>query len=140
MAELIELALQYQQALDGHSAAATSTAVEATGLALELAMREAAFPAAGDGSAAWKVFQPIILQTTLATSIVAYFERTPWAALTPQMLSARGAAHGPSALESASRILLHLFHSALHPDCSTGKTVAALLLRQVRAPSPGKYV
>ena len=129
MAELIELALQYQQALDGHSAAATSTAVEATGLALELAMREAAFPAAGDGSAAWKVFQPIILQTTLATSIVAYFERTPWAALTPQMLSARRVAGG---------ILLHLYNSTQYSDSTSAQTAAALLLRQVLAPSPGQ--
>ena len=131
MGELIELALQYQQALDGNSATATSAAVETKGSVLELAMSRAVLPTAGDDSATWKVLQPIILQTTLATSIVAYFERTPWAALTPQMLSARRVAGG---------ILLHLYNSTQYSDSTSAQTAAALLLRQVLAPSPGQYV
>lgn len=129
MAQLHELALQFQQALEELDGSARSAAAEVKGQVLHKAM-VAAYRAAGRGSAsAMKSAQPIILRTKLATAIVVYLERLPWASLTPQMLCVSGTAP-PTVLEMASNIL-GLLYNSVSPECHTVET---LLLRQVSAP------
>ena len=85
--------------------------------------------ATADGTAGVKSLEPIVLQTTLATSITGYLERTLWAAVTPQLLCAAEGAP-PAARDVAGDILCMLF--ATCGVCSP--STVGHLLRQVRDP------
>lgn len=80
---------------------------------------------------------PIILQTTLAASITAYFERIPWAAVRPHSASASDVPFIMNlldGLQQGSTILGMLLDCAqlLAADpYSSASPAAALLLRQV---------
>lgn len=84
MAQLHELALQYQQALDGLRGDSLSDAANAASLPLRRAIKAAMIPPL-DGAVNYSALESIILRTTLATSIVAYFERISWETVTLPM-------------------------------------------------------
>lgn len=77
MAQLLELALQYQHALDGLSDSSWAAASEA-GARLRNAVK-----AARNNSTAQSSLVPIILRTQLATSMVSNLERIRWDEVTP---------------------------------------------------------
>ena len=127
MAPLQRLALQYQKALDSLSGPAGGAAANAAGRALLTAIAEAT---SGTGSlTSAETMHPVIKRTTLAASIVAYWERFPWAELTLQML------HFGAALQVSSIMLGRMYASASDADedgrASDPRDVL-LLLQQVR--------
>jgi hypothetical protein len=135
MAQLHILALQYQQALDslrGISCTPHNDAADEAGAALAEAM-DAVLAAPGasifDGLAA---LQTVVWQTTLAASIVAYWERIPWAEVTQQRLSGSGRPL-PAALRISSSVLNNSYRSALNGSSggNVAIPIAARLLRQV---------
>lgn len=117
MARLKELALRYQQALD--SLADSTTA----GNALSSAANSP-----GDG---FQTLEPIILQTTLATSITVYLERISTPAV---LLGLEGASVDEATI--AGEVLGMLVQCAIrsHAASDARSPVAALLLRQVNFP------
>lgn len=138
MAQLYELALRYQQALDGLHGSISSVEADAAGRGLHHAMSDMVKGADSSGASAPEArpsFAPIVLRTTLASSIVAYVESIPWAQVTPQMLHEAEPGH-LSALEVASRVFQLLFANAILADSISmaSSPVAALLLRQVWSP------
>ena len=127
MAHLLDLALQFQQELDGDLAPG--------GQALQGAVRALcpiAFPDATVKYAAFRLLEPLILQTTLATSIVAYFERIPWAEVTPQMLAKPGGTP-LAAVHTCAYLINNLQRIAMGAAEKTDGRfeVVTLLLRQV---------
>lgn len=135
MTRLHDLALQFQQALNSFSAPFTHSAADAVGQALHeeilMAVHVCAAHPWEDSSEDYSVLEPIILRTTLATSIVAYFERIPWEALTPQMLS-EPEGTPVAAVKYCSSVLMSLGYAALvSKPTHRGDTVLALLLQQV---------
>ena len=139
MAQLVKLAKRFQRALDSVSEplASPSTDADAAGRALltELNTVEQSSP----GIPSSRFLEPLVLKTQLVPSIVAYLERIPWAAATPEqfveMLSS-------SAAFAACADMLALLSEC---PCKTadgkqlqttednsGSRMAATLLRQVR--------
>ena len=105
--------------LDSLGEANTSAALDAAARAL-YAAAEAAMRAAGPANE-MTAMDPILLRTTLATSIVAYLKRLPWDALPPRMLSVADG-HVPTALELAGMILkLCLSSSGVDTQTAGGK-------------------
>ena len=85
MAQLRDLALRYQRTLGSVNGFTRSDAATQAGLALVESL-DAAVTAAGAVPDPWQAFEPVMHETALAASIVAYWERLPWTALTPQQL------------------------------------------------------
>ena len=83
MARLLELARRYQHALDGLSES-TRDAASAAGLALWRAVPPEM--TGGQRNRDLRKLEPIVLRTTLATTMVTYLERIPWGKVTLQML------------------------------------------------------
>lgn len=131
MAELHELAVQYQRALDGTRGSIPSAAVDAASNALYHRIVAELKPDSEGIFNDYNFLEPIILRTTLATSAAAYLERIPWTAVTPQMLS-QPAGTPLGAVRVCSLVLGSLLHAS---RCIAGRgsnTVpAALLLRQI---------
>ena len=125
MAQLLKLAQRYQRALDGIDGS-TRDAAHAAGQALWRAVHAAEL---GGSSQRDLALRPVVLQTALATSIVAHFERIPWAAVAQQMLR-RPQGTPLSEVQTCNNLLKTLLQSS----CASGP-VAALLLRQVWPPS-----
>lgn len=135
MAELLDLARQYQRALDGALGPSGSVAADSAGKALCEAM-QAVYDAAPDGSdAGTQAVASIVLQTTLAASITTYFERVPWAAVQTHALPALDETCLMSVLQGlyyGSDVMRLLFNSAMPIERdSLSIPLAALLLRQV---------
>ena len=131
MTQLQILAQQYQQALDGLTGINSTPHSERAGAALLVAM-EAELASSGAGAYDWAALQSVVLQTTLAASIVSYWERIPWATLTPQMLSGPGRPILAS-LRISSSVMMYMCSSGLYGGSqgSVAIPTAALLLRQV---------
>lgn len=132
MAQLLALAHAYQQALDGYRASTRNAASEA---GRELYMFRASMGPYPSDDAATRALEPIILQTTLAASIVTYLERIPWVAVTPQMLS-RPLGTPLSELLVCGDFLGMFLECAvgeLEASCSARSTVSRRLLQQVRS-------
>lgn len=137
MAQLLELALRYQQALDSPNGTVTSAAADESGRALcEAVLAVLAGPAGGARRGTQSiidsdltVLEPIILRTTLATSLVAQLERFPLQDVTLQMLWQPAGTSLIAALICAE-MLSYLCISALKCIESDG-TAPILLLRQV---------
>lgn len=130
MPQLYKLALQFQHALDGTCGSLSSTAADDAGASLMTAL----MPGLSDGSDEDHSFlEPIILRSKLAASIVAYWERIPWGALTLQTLSAAAV----RTLGFCRELFPLLFYCAMGAAAaSNGRSpVGALLLRQVWTPS-----
>lgn len=103
MAQLQELAKQYQQDLDRLVGNVTSAAAEASGRALYVAMHAPSHTAGNAATVTAHFLRPLVLGMTLATSVVKYLEHIPWRAVSPQMLSA---ALGPTP-DSSARLQQH---------------------------------
>lgn len=131
MGQLFELALRLQQALDSPDGYLTDDAVPALGTALLDAMhRNADHTVCAEDVA---TLESIIMRTTLATSIVAHFERFPWTAVTARMMAApRGTVL--QGVLSCGAILEMLAHAAEAASQESKGTLAVLLLRQVHTP------
>ena len=138
MSSLTALALHYQQPLESVSGSNSSAASDAAGRSLYAAMCRAG-PGSGGGLADdWTAFEPLIQQTTLATTIVSSFERIPWSAVTSQMLCGNEDLHLP-AMQINAAILNQLLCSALTSQAVVGRRfgsksaspVALRMLRQV---------
>lgn len=82
----------------------------------------------------YNAFEPIILQTTLAASLVAYLERIPWDEVTCQMLcDMQDAAR--SCVGTCCELLGILVSAAVScTESDRSSQVPALLLRQVHRP------
>ena len=137
MAQLCELALQYQRELDSTSGLTRSAAARFAGVAL-LAAVEASRGTDPEAPEAIRpecraALVPLILRTTLAASIVGCLERTPWAAVTWEMLGGEGDAF-PAALNVDGTLFVWLYQAAMPEGPQPSGPVTALLLRQVRAP------
>lgn len=121
MAQLLELALQYQQALDSHQDMTRA----------DLALTSAAHSLRNPEQA----LETVILRTTLATSIALYFERFSSAVGNPQL---REQLQGTAVKEIlvAGEVLGMLVMSASRAAAVSRGTspLAALLLRQVWVP------
>ena len=137
MATLLRLAKRFQKALD--SARDGTSASQAAALEAGTALHDVALTAiqAGnldvddDGS----FMAPIIMRTTLAASIVAYLERIPWAAVTPQMLRAPRDCMPLAAVDPGICVLALLVQCArvAGNDPRYDSPEPSTLLRQVRA-------
>lgn len=128
MAELLALALHFQQKLDSAQGALPSAAAEAAGTALCRAI-VSVMQTSPEKNKHYRHLEPIITRTTLAASIVAHWERIPWTAVTPSMLSSpSGTPLGP--VETNAWVLNCLCVMAEQRDFTRG-TAPALLLRQV---------
>lgn len=142
MARAQDLALQLQQALESDRASIDSipsAATVAAGVALFRAVSEASPAASGEASVGRQrldsVLEPIILRTTLATSIVAHLEAIPWAAVTPRMLS-EPAGSPLRVLETVTRLLLCFCNNAVVAAEEGSTALASALLRQVNGRPP----
>lgn len=126
MSRPVKLALLFQWELDGGGGSDTSAAMDA-GLAFQ---EEAVRRLDLDGNLAF--LEPVILQTKLAASIVAHFERIQWAEITPRMLSEPPGTPLAAAVVGVD-IMQMLFHSAVGPAEASGhgSPVVVKLLRQV---------
>ena len=97
MARMVQMARQFQEALDDVSAPDTRVAA---GLAAPIV---SCVEQRVGGRMDVAALEPVILQTTLASSMVAFLERVPWAAATAAML------HNPGPTPfSLSSLLAHL--------------------------------
>ena len=127
MAQLLDLASKYQQALDMACTGATAEAADASGRAFSGALQNAMRGAESEVMAA---SEPIVLRTTLIVSIIAYFQRIPWTEVTPQMLvKPDGTMLAP--LHLASSILRRLMQSYVEKGDSLKGGTAVAILRQV---------
>lgn len=138
MAQLHELALQFQQALYGSGGPVPRAAVDALGWELSEAMHAAIEPAQGSADQVildFRALEAVIRRTKLAAAITAHFKRISWAEVTPQMLCEP--AGTPLAAVGACADLLGLqIQCALHAAATSGaqSTVPSLLLLQVKIP------
>lgn len=97
MVQLYKLAQRYQRALDSPNGPNWSGAAKTAFNTLHRAMKAARGADTHDLEPFNRALRPIILQTTLATLIVAYLERIPWASLTPQILCGQPFSAAPDA-------------------------------------------
>lgn len=121
MAGLLEKALRFQRALDGARGSVGSNATSAAGWALHMAHMASMNSSTGGVN----FLEPVILRTTLATSVAAYLEHIPWTEVTLEML----AAHNATICECAG--LLVIMHCQAPAVSGSRIPVPALLLRQV---------
>lgn len=135
MVLLHELARQFQQEIDNIGQKLSTPTADTAGMVLVNAMMEATASAA-DRNEGFSALQPIILRTTLAASIVQYFERLPWAEeLTLIKVALKG---DPStAFQKCIVILMFLFKAVDFRSLSSDArrrdgASTALLLKQVR--------
>ena len=127
MAQLLDLASKYQQALDMACTGATAEAADASGRAFAAELRSAMLDEEYKGTAALEL---IVLRTTLIASIIVYFQRIPWTEVTPQMLvKPDGTMLAP--LHLASSILRRLMQSYVEKGDSLKGGTAVAILRQV---------
>lgn len=125
MPQLIKLALQLQQALD--SAGIASAAVAALAILHHVGPAVESTPGTASAS-----MEPVILRTTLATSIVTYLERIQWAEVTPRILCNPAGTPFECAYVGAGVLRLMFECTAAAASANNGRTpLAALLLRQV---------
>ena len=136
MAQLRELALKYQHALDGVTGATSSAEAEAAGVTLYRGTRTAMslLHLAGRDDP-HSILEPIVMRKMLVAIIAAYLERTSWGAVTPQMLSALVGkpltACGPLPMQECAWMLRILCQASMYTSDSGGGILQALLLRQV---------
>ena len=124
MPSLVDLALQYGKDLDGDTEGIEGIAAWNSGVVALVAVEDA-IAAVGGHSA----LEPIILLTTLAASIVRYYERITWVVVTPQLLYKAGG-HFSTKLTVSCNLLMLLM------ECSRTTPVDAVkcrLLQQVRS-------
>lgn len=135
MAPLLKLADAFQKALDGVENPLTNDAADAKGLALFRAIFSTPGSSQGSGPG-FKVLEPLIIKTKLATSMVAYLERIPWETATPKMLCNRaGTPPNTTAVQHCAGLLLFFGHcplAALEKSRDRGINVCKSFLRQVR--------
>lgn len=131
MTQLLELALRYQHALDGLSesnSAAASSAGHALCTALSFAGADR-----GERSKNVKQLEPIILRTTLATSIVTYLEHIPWGKVTVQtLMQPQGTPVSEAILCGTLLDMLVAYTLDAESASNCSRSLGALLLRQVR--------
>lgn len=134
MARLLDLARQYQQALDAAHGSVPDAAAVAAGSKLNQMANAATQPHEG-GPVNYSALYPLILRTTLAASIVTHLERIPWAEVTLQML--REPAGTPLAAADGCAAMLVCLGLAAEQSADNGSRssstspLPALLLRQV---------
>ena len=129
MAQLLDLASKYQQALDMACTGATAEAADASGRAFFGALYSATSgrePVLMEAAA----LELIVLRTTLIASIIAYFQRIPWTEVTLRMLDQPDGTM-LAALHLASSILRVLLQSYVEEGDSLKGGTAVAILRQV---------
>ena len=127
MAQLLDLASKYQQALDMACTGATAEAADASGRAFAAELRSVMLDEEYKGTAALEL---IVLRTTLIASIIVYFQRIPWTEVTPQMLVKPGGTL-LAPLHLASSILRQLMQIFAQEGDSLEGGTAVAILRQV---------
>ena len=84
MAELVKLAKRFQRALDRASDPLASPSTDADAEDLALCKKVMPLLVSSGDSPGSRYLEPLVLKTQLLPSMVAYLERIPWAAVTPQ--------------------------------------------------------
>lgn len=138
MAQLHKLALKYQRALDAVNGSVSSSAADVVGEELFHAIEATMQPEAASEKDL-SVLDPIILRTTLAASIAAYFECILWAAVTPDMLNVSKG----TPLAAANHgiwVLTRLYAASTRQSTSKSDTeLAVRLVKQVHLTLNQKY-
>ena len=131
-ADMHELAREFQQALDSGRGSEAAPGADSVGWMLLCIVLEQTQPEGTGRGRIQDVLEPIITGTTLATSMVRYLERIPWAEVTPQML--RCPAGTPLYVaEVCGEMLWFLCESANLAAADSGSSpLPANILRQVR--------
>ena len=124
VAQLVKLAKRFQRALDSVSDPLASPGASAAGRALLNVL--GSVEQSSQGAPCSIYLEPVVLKTQLVPSIVAYLERIPWAAATPQQCF--GMLSSSDALRACAHMLSNLIFFPNEPEYEMAGTV----LHQVR--------